>query len=70
MRIGVDLGGTKIEGIVLTDEGEVTEKLRVDTPAQNYSEPVKAVYDVIKKLQTTYQFPVGIGTPGALSLPD
>ena len=70
MRIGVDLGGTKIEGIVLTDEGEVTEKLRVDTPAQNYSETVKAVCDVIKKLQTTNQFPVGIGTPGALSLPD
>ena len=70
MRIGVDLGGTKIEGIVLTDEGEVTEKLRVDTPARNYSETVKAVCDVIKKLQTTNQFPVGIGTPGALSLPD
>ena len=69
MRIGIDLGGTKIEGIVLADEGKVTEKLRVDTPAESYSETVKAVCDVIKNLQTTNQFSVGIGTPGALSLP-
>ncbi|HAG70693.1 MAG TPA: fructokinase, partial [Gammaproteobacteria bacterium] len=32
MRIGVDLGGTKIEGIVLTDQGEIVEKIRVATP--------------------------------------
>ena len=53
MRIGVDLGGTKIEGIVLTDEGEVTEKLRVDTPAQNYSETVKAVCDAVSYTHLT-----------------
>ena len=69
MRIGIDLGGTKIEGIVLADEGKVTEKLRVVTPAESYSETVKAVCDVIKNLHTTNQCSVGIGTPGALSLP-
>ena len=28
MRIGVDLGGTKIEGIILDDEGSIREKIR------------------------------------------
>lgn len=70
MRIGVDLGGTKIEGILLSPSGEVTEKIRVDTPAQKYLETVDALCDVIEQLQQlspSKKCSVGIGTPGALS---
>lgn len=70
MRIGVDLGGTKIEGILLSPSGEVTEKIRVDTPAQEYLETVDALCEVIGQLQQlspSKECSVGIGTPGALS---
>ena len=70
MRIGVDLGGTKIEGILLSPSGEVAEKIRVDTPAQKYLETVDAVCEVVDQLQQlspSMMCPVGIGTPGALS---
>ena len=73
MRIGVDLGGTKIEGILLSPSGEVTEKIRVDTPAKKYLETVDALCEVIEQLQQlspSKKCSVGIGTPGALSPPN
>jgi len=71
MRIGIDLGGTKIEGIVLADDGTVLDKRRVPTPTDDYAATVSAVCDVAASLQNKSgpQLTVGIGTPGALSLP-
>ena len=54
MRIGVDLGGTKIEGILLSPSGEVTEKIRVDTPAKKYLETVDALCKVIEPVSYTH----------------
>ena len=51
MRIGVDLGGTKIEGILLAPNGEVVEKIRVDTPTEKYSDTVEALCQVVEELQ-------------------
>ncbi|MEX0964598.1 MAG: ROK family protein [Pseudohongiellaceae bacterium] len=73
MRIGVDLGGTKIEGILLSSSGEVAEKIRVDTPKENYSNTVDTLCNVIEELlqrSATKKCSVGIGTPGALSPPN
>lgn len=70
MRIGVDLGGTKIEGILLSTSGEIAEKIRVDTPVEKYLDTVDAVCEVVRQLQLlspSKQCSVGIGTPGALS---
>ncbi len=70
MRIGVDLGGTKIEGILLSPSGEVAEKIRVDTPAKNYLDTVDALCGVIDQLQQlspSKKCSIGVGTPGALS---
>lgn len=71
MRIGVDLGGTKIEGVLLSDEGKVTEKIRIDSPVDKYDNTLKALYELVEKLQSfdNILLPVGIGTPGALSIP-
>jgi fructokinase len=71
MRIGVDLGGTKIEGIILDDEGSIREKIRIETPYDQYDATLEATCEIVNKLQTkaTPRFTVGIGTPGALSLP-
>ena len=70
MRIGVDLGGTKIEGILLSPTGEVAEKVRVQTPGGSYPDTVEALCGVVEKLQLNSESgkcSVGIGTPGALS---
>lgn len=72
MRIGVDLGGSKIEGILLSDSGVVAEKIRVDTPGGDYQSTLSALCNVIDQLQSsvTDMYSVGVGTPGALSLPN
>ncbi len=69
VRIGVDLGGTKIEGIVLGDDGQVLNKLRVATPAADYEQTVASVCELLQTLQSSLDQPtsVGIGTPGALT---
>ena len=69
MRIGIDLGGTKIEGIVLSDNGEIINKLRVETAGDYYPALLENLCAVIDALQASaeYRLSVGIGTPGALS---
>ncbi|GJM13411.1 MAG: fructokinase [Pseudohongiella sp.] len=64
------MGGTKIEGILLSATGEVTEKLRVETPAEKYADTIDTLCDVVEQLQQlspVIRCSVGIGTPGALS---
>jgi len=70
MKIGIDLGGTKIEGIILDSNAKVTEKIRVDTSGDDYQQIVDRVCEVVVKLQSIAgnQLSVGIGTPGALSI--
>ncbi len=69
MRIGIDLGGTKIEGIVLDDAGMERARLRVPTPAGRYEDTLGAVIGVIRDLESKVgaRCRVGIGHPGALS---
>ena len=51
MRIGVDLGGTKIEGIILSPHGKLEQKLRIETPGQHYESILEALLEVIVTLQ-------------------
>jgi len=69
MRIGIDLGGTKIEGIVLDKGGIERSRLRVSTPTGSYQDTLEAVIDVIGKLQAEAgrRCTVGIAHPGAVS---
>ncbi len=69
MRIGVDLGGTKIEAVALTPEGEELVRKRVATPAGDYQGTVDAVASLIADLESDVgdTGSVGIGTPGSLS---
>ncbi len=69
MRIGIDLGGTKIEGIVIDDAGEERARLRVKTPTGAYDDTVRAVADLVRELEARVGVPcsVGVGHPGALS---
>ena len=69
MRIGIDLGGTKIEGLVLDDAGVEKARLRVPTPATSYEEDVTAIVNLIAELERRAgaRCTVGIAHPGAVS---
>jgi fructokinase len=69
MRIGIDLGGTKIEAIALDDDGAILLRQRVPTQAGNYAAILNAVAELVALLEvrTGQSGTVGIGTPGAIS---
>jgi len=69
MRIGIDLGGTKIEGIVLDADGTEKARLRISTPDTTYEDDLKAIVGVIADLERKVggRCTVGIGHPGAVS---
>jgi fructokinase len=68
MRIGIDLGGTKIEGIALRGSDEVA-RLRVRTPRDNYPGTIEAVAGLVKGLESRAgeAGSVGVGIPGTIS---
>jgi fructokinase len=69
MRIGIDVGGTKIEGIVLDDAGAVVARSRVATPRNDYAATVRTIAGLVATLesQTGGTHTVGLGIPGTLS---
>src|SRR5690242_8076242 len=69
MRIGIDLGGTKIEGLVLDDAGTERARIRVPTPATSYEEDLGAIVGLVTELERRAGGPctVGIAHPGAVS---
>jgi len=69
MRLGVDLGGTKIEAIALNDNGDILLRQRIATPVNNYQKTLQAIIKLINTVEKTLdqQGSIGIGTPGALS---
>ncbi len=69
MRIGIDLGGTKIEGIVLDDDGGLVAKERVATPRGDYEGTIAALAALVLRLERRAGEPcsVGVGMPGAVS---
>ena len=68
-RIGIDLGGSKIEGILLCADGDILARRRLVTPAGDYAATLGAVCEIVNTLeqQSGLDCSVGIGTPGALS---
>lgn len=70
MRIGIDLGGTKIEGIVMGTGSAVLHRRRILTPVNDYVGQVQAVASLVETLERdsgARGLPVGVGHPGARS---
>ncbi len=69
IKIGIDLGGTKIEGIALSDTGKELFRQRISTPQGDYQATLQSIADLINQIETGTgeQGSVGICTPGALS---
>jgi fructokinase len=73
MRIGIDLGGSKIEGVVLGPAGVERARLRIPAPQGSYLATLDALCGLVAQLEARAgvspedRIPVGIGIPGALS---
>ena len=67
-KIGVDLGGTKTEAVLLDENLNVLERKRIPTPQNNYKEIINAISSLVLELSTNISdFSFGICTPGAIS---
>ena len=69
MRIGVDLGGTKIEAAALAPSGEIALRRRRPSPQGRYRATIEAVVDLVEDLERELgeRGSVGVGIPGAIS---
>jgi len=69
MRIGIDLGGTKIEIIALDETGATLARERVATPSGDYEGTIGAIADLVLAVEGKLgrRGTVGVATPGALS---
>jgi fructokinase len=69
MRIGIDLGGTKIEGIAIDSVGTELARHRIPTPQGDYDATLGMIVQVIKHLESEAGLTgsVGIGIPGTVS---
>lgn len=69
IKIGIDLGGTKIEGIALSDAGNELFRHRISTPQGDYKGTLRSIAELIYLIEseTGNKCSIGICTPGALS---
>lgn len=67
-KIGIDLGGTKIEGISLDSSLNVISRIRVPTPQDNYQKIIDEISLLVKNLSSqSDDYTIGICSPGAIS---
>ena len=68
MRIGIDLGGTKIEGVAFDQSGTERFRRRVATPRDDYGGTLQAICGLVRDAEAIAgPSTVGVGVPGALS---
>ena len=69
MRIGIDLGGTKIEGIAIDGDGGERLRRRVAAPRGDYANTLDAVAGLVREIEQAVGAigTVGIGIPGTIS---
>jgi len=68
-KIGIDLGGTKIEGILLDEKYNILQRKRIETHQENgYDSIVKSITSLVDELQSTSKWAndIGICTPGVI----
>ena len=68
MKIGIDLGGTKTEGILIDNDGIELKRDRIKTE-KNYEGTIKGIVSIVKQFEKEFgnSSSIGIGMPGAIS---
>jgi len=69
LRIGIDLGGTKIAGIAMDRQDTVLRQSRRLTPRHDYTETLNAISEMIEELSIGHRddISVGVGIPGSIA---
>src|SRR5262245_28072166 len=69
MRLGIDLGGTKIAAVVLSETNTTLWERRVPTPRGQYDATIEAIAGLVEDAEgaLSTKCSVGIGIPGAIS---
>lgn len=69
MRIGVDVGGTKIAAVAVLPGGRMSQEIRVPTPRDDYDATLETIRRLVLQLEagTGMRGTVGIGMPGSIS---
>jgi fructokinase len=69
MRIGIDLGGTKIEALAIDSDGIELARHRIHTPRDNYDATIDAMAGLVRRIEqeTGHVGTVGAGIPGSIS---
>ncbi|MBT5570716.1 MAG: ROK family protein [Alphaproteobacteria bacterium] len=69
MRIGIDLGGTKIEAIAIDSDGVELARSRIIAPQGSYAATLDAIAELVARVDAAPEraTPVGIGIPGTVS---
>jgi fructokinase len=69
MRIGIDLGGTKIEAIALDDDGGTLLRQRIPSPRDDYDATLEAVVRLVRTIEKDLADvgTIGVGIPGTIS---
>lgn len=68
IRIGIDLGGTKIEGLALNEAGAEIARLRILTPQHDYPGTVGAILEVVNYLERRVKSLVGVRPPASVGV--
>lgn len=68
-RLGIDLGGSKIQGVVLDEADGILASRRVPVPRDDYPGTISTIIDLVQSLEGSIGCPsrVGVGSPGSIS---
>lgn len=69
MRFGLDLGGTKMEAVLLNEAGEIVWRQRKPTPSEEYEAIIETIAELVDEAdrESAQEISIGIGMPGSLS---
>ena len=69
LRIGIDLGGSKVEGLLMSSDGSELARYRVPTPRDDYGRTIGAIVDLRNRLLQGIpdETPIGVAVPGSIS---
>ena len=69
MRVGIDLGGTKIEAIAMNEDSDILFRQRIPTPQNSYKALLNAIASLVSSLEKSSETAktIGVGAPGSIS---
>jgi fructokinase len=67
LKVGIDVGGTKIAGVAIDANGDIVAQSRQPTPREDYDATIRCIREMVAELSGAAPCSVGIGIPGSVS---